>query len=168
MVIFAALIIIEAWGFNSYHSVQLVRVRTAGNVIMDVRNDPVARANRASRRPGGDDRIVELRKPMGLELVQNEEGNVFVKSIEPNGRADKSGSVFVGDQVKMVSATFGEDMWSCEGVGLTRVLSCIKVRNTKPVRIVLEAQDEEQEKKRRAMAFKELTPAEQQAKQKVN
>ncbi len=32
----------------------------------------------------------------------------------------------------MCSATFGDDMWSCRGVGLGRVLSAIKVRNSKP------------------------------------
>ena len=41
--------------------------------------------------------MVELRKPMGLELDEDEEGNVFVKSIDKGGRAEKTGSVFVGD-----------------------------------------------------------------------
>lgn len=67
----------------------------------------------------------------------------------------------------MVSATFGDDLWSCRGVGLTRVLSCINVRNTKPVKIVLEAANEAEEKKRRAIAFAELTEEEKEAKRKV-
>lgn len=66
----------------------------------------------------------------------------------------------------MASATFGEEMWSCRGVGLTRVLSVIKMRNTKPVKLVLEAANEAEEKKRRAIAFKELSEAEKLAKQK--
>lgn len=94
---------------------------------------------------------------MGMELDEDDKGNVFVKSIEKNGRAEKSGVVFVGDYVAMVSATFGEDLWSCRGVGLNRVLSCIKVRNNKPVVLVLEAANEAEEKKRRAIAYKELT-----------
>lgn len=80
-----------------------------------------------ARKAGADDRAVELKKPMGLVLDEDKQGNVFVVSIDKDGRADKSGKIFVGDQVKMVSATFGDDLWSCEGVGLTRVLSCIKV-----------------------------------------
>lgn len=60
-----------------------------------------------------------------MDLEEDENGNVYVKSIEKNGRADKSGMVFVGDIVAMVSATFGDDMWSARGVGLDRV-----VRNT--------------------------------------
>jgi len=133
------------------------------SLSMAVRNDGTARANRAARRSGAQDRMVELKKPMGLELDEDKEGNVFIKSIEPKGRADKTGMVFVGDQVKMVSATFGDDLWSCEGVGLTRVLSCIKVRNTKPVRLVLEAQNESEENKRRAIAFREPTEEEKAA-----
>jgi len=66
----------------------------------------------------------------------------------------------------MASATFGDEMWSCRGVGLTRVLSVIKMRNTKPVKLVLEAVNEAEEKKRRAIAFAELSEAEKLAKQK--
>lgn len=127
---------------------------------MEVANDAFARANREMRKASAEDRMVELRKPLGLELDEDKEGNVFVKSIEKNGRADKAGVVFVGDRVAMVSATFGDDLWSCRGVGLTRVLSCIKVRNTKPVTLVLEAATEAEEKKRRAIAFKEQTEEE--------
>lgn len=60
----------------------------------------------------------------------------------------------------MVSATFGEDMWSTRGVGLGRVLSAIKVRNTKPVKLALEAPTEAEEKKRRAIAYAEISDAE--------
>lgn len=51
-------------------------------------------------------------------------------------------------------------MWSCRGVGLNRVLSTIKVRNSKPVRLVLEAPNELEEKRRRAIAFKEKSDEE--------
>jgi len=68
----------------------------------------------------------------------------------------------------MVSATFGDDLWSCRGVGLTRVLSAIKVRNTKPVKLVLEAPNEAEEKKRRAIAFAELTAEQKAVKQKMD
>ena len=103
--------------------------------------------------------------PMGLELDEDKEGNVFVKSIDKNGRADKSGKVFVGDRVAMVSATFGDDMWSARGVGLNRVLVSIKSRNSKPVKLVLEAPNEAEEKKRRAIAFAELSAEQKAAKQ---
>merc|ERR1711871_1701634 len=94
-------------------------------------------------------------------------GNGFVKSMEPKGRAAKTGKVFVGDRIAMVSATFGDDMWSCRGVGLSRVLAAIKVRNTKPVKIALEASSEAEEKKRRAIAFAELSEKEKAKKQEM-
>lgn len=65
------------------------------------------KANRSMRQAGADERTVELLLPMGLELDEDKEGNVFVKSIEKGGRAEKTGKVFVGDIVAMASATFG-------------------------------------------------------------
>ena len=135
---------------------------------MEVKNDAAARANREMRRASATDRVVELRKPMGMELDEDKDGNVFVKSIEKGGRADKSGMVFEGDYVTMVSATFGEDLWSCRNVGLTRVLSCIKVRNTKPVKLVLEASTPAEEQRRRAIAYAPPSPEQIQAKKVVS
>jgi hypothetical protein len=44
-----------------------------------------------------------------------------------------------GDIVTMCSATFGGDMWSCRGVGLTRVLAAIRVRAGPTVKLVFES-----------------------------
>lgn len=126
---------------------------------MKVENDAFRKANRAMRQAGADERTIEIKMPLGLELAEDKEGNVFVKSIEKGGRAEKTGKVFVGDIVAMASATFGDEMWSCRGVGLGRVLSTIKMRNTKPVKLVLEAADEQEEKRRRAIAFAEVSEA---------
>ena len=38
----------------------------------------------------------------------------------------------------MCSATFGDQMWSCRGVGLTRVLAAIRVRAGPTVKLVFE------------------------------
>ena len=120
--------------------------RWTSQTKMAVNNDAFARANRAKRQADPGDRIVELRMPLGIELDEDKEGNVFVKKVEPSGRAAKSGKVFEGDYVSMVSATFGDDLWSARGVGLNRVLVSIKSRNTKPVTLVLEAKNEAEEK----------------------
>ena len=138
--------------------------RWTSQTKMAVNNDAFARANRAKRQADPGDRIVELRMPLGIELDEDKEGNVFVKKVEPSGRAAKSGKVFEGDYVSMVSATFGDDLWSARGVGLNRVLVSIKSRNTKPVTLVLEAKNEAEEKKRRAIAFKELSDEEKRIK----
>ena len=139
--------------------------RARRDLSMKVGNDAFSRQNRARRQADAGDRIVELRMPLGLELDEDKEGNVFVKKVEPGSRAAKSGMVFEGDYVAMVSATFGDDMWSARGVGLNRVLVTIKSRNTKPVKLVLEGPNEAEEKKRRAIAFKELSDEEKRLKQ---
>lgn len=132
----------------------------------DILNDAFTRNNRAARSAGATDRVVEIRQPLGLELDEDAQGNVYVKRVTKGGRADKTGKVFEGDIVAMVSATFGDDMWSARGVGLDRVVKSIQVRNTKPVKLALEARSEQEEKRRQAIAFRELTEAEKAAKQK--
>ena len=148
-------------------------------MLMKVENDAWRKEQRSMRKAGADERTIEIRMPLGLELDEDANGNVFVKSIDKGGRAEKTGKVFVGDIIAMASSTFGDDMWSCRGVGLTRVLSTIKVRNTKPVKLVLEAPTgnihkyiniqslqitsflmcmlEQEEKKRRAIAYAEVS-----------
>lgn len=153
----------RAWSLSNRGPVQLVSARA---LSMKVENDSFRKANREMRKASADERMVEIRMPMGLVLDEDRDGNVFVKEIDAGGRAEKTGKVFVGDRVAMVSATFGDDMWSCRGAGLTRVMSTIKVRNSKPVRLVLEAPTEAEEKKRRLIAFKELTASEKEAKKK--
>ena len=160
---------VSSWSMGLIKQTNTPRsISRRGNMVMEVKNDAAARANREMRRASATDRVVELRKPMGMELDEDKDGNVFVKSIEKGGRADKSGMVFEGDYVTMVSATFGEDLWSCRNVGLTRVLSCIKVRNTKPVKLVLEASTPAEEQRRRAIAYAPPSPEQIQAKKVVS
>jgi hypothetical protein len=106
----------------------------------------------------------EARRRVGRLVASVGSARTRPSTREGGGRAEKTGKVFVGDRVAMVSATFGEDLWSCRGVGLGRVMTTIKSRNTKPVKIVLEAATEAEEKKRRAIAFKELSDTEKAVK----
>ncbi len=43
--------------------------------------------NRAARKPGPLDRVVELQKPLGIVLEEDEKGNVYVKELSPAGNA---------------------------------------------------------------------------------
>ena len=58
----------------------------------------------------------------------------------------------------MCSATFGDDMWSTRGVGLTRVLAAIRVRAGPTVKLVFESQNQYQ--KKAAMSSKQAQAAE--------
>ena len=98
-----------------------------------------AKQNRAA---GTNDNLVELKRPLGLVLDEDDNGNVFVQTIAPKGNAARSGLVKEGDIVTMCSATFGSQMWSCRGVGLTRVLAAIRVRAGPTVSLVFESQNQ--------------------------
>jgi hypothetical protein len=49
--------------------------------------------------------------------------------------------------VTMCSATFGDEMWSCRGVGLSRVLAAIRVRSGATVKLVFESPTQAKMKK---------------------
>ena len=59
----------------------------------------------------------------------------------------------------MCSATFGDDMWSTRGVGLTRVLAAIRVRAGPTVKLVFESTN--QYEKKAAMSSKQARAAEE-------
>lgn len=106
------------------------------------------RSARAARSAGVNDRVVELRRPLGLVLDEDENGNVVVETVAPRGNAARTGLVKEGDIVTMCSATFGGDMWSTRGVGLTRVLAAIRVRAGPTVKLAFESSTETRTKAR--------------------
>jgi len=97
---------------------------------------------RANRSASADDRVVELKRPLGLVLDEDDSGNVYVETVAPRGNAARTGQVEEGDILVMCSATFGEQLWSTRGVGLTRVLAAIRVRAGPTVTLVLESPTE--------------------------
>ena len=95
---------------------------------------------RQSRSASTGDNMVELKRPLGLILKEDEvTGNVYVETVAPKGNAARTGQVKEGDIITMCSATFGDQMWSCRGVGLTRVLAAIRVRAGPTVSLVFES-----------------------------
>lgn len=106
----------------------------------------------------GTERSIELYKPLGLELAEDDKGQVFIKAIDRGSRADKSGIVFVGDFIRKLSANVGEELWNCETAGLATVLNHIRTGNAPTVKLVLEASNLEEEKHRRRIAFVKPPP----------
>jgi len=94
-----------------------------------------------SRSASSNDNLVELKRPLGLVLDEDDNGNVVVQTVAPRGNAARSGLVKEGDIVTMCSATFGDQMWS-RGVVLTRVLAAIRVRAGPTVSLVFESQNQ--------------------------
>jgi len=101
-------------------------------------NGAFMRRAREARNSDGEDNVVELRRPLGIVLKENADGDCYVETIAPKGNAARTGQVKQGDIVTMVSATFGNEMWSTRGVGLTRVLAAIRVKAGPTVKLALE------------------------------
>lgn len=110
-------------------------------------DDELTRFSRQQRSAGADDRVVELKRPLGLVLEEDADGNVYVETVAPRGNAARSGMVKEGDIVTMCSATFGDQMWSCRGAGLTRVLAAIRIRAGPTVKLVFESTTETKAKR---------------------
>lgn len=63
---------------------------TALNMASD---DDLLRSARSSRSAGADDNVVELRRPIGVVLTEDDNGNVYVETLAPKGNAARSGKV---------------------------------------------------------------------------
>lgn len=73
---------------------------------------------RAARSAGADDNVVELMRPLGLVLKQDDEtGNVYVDKIAPKGNAARSGKVCAG------CACYSIRSWYRNGAGVERTKS---------------------------------------------
>lgn len=133
----AAITVPSAMGFAPSSATCPARPLT--DLSMAKGDDEFNRWARASRSAGADENKVEMKRPLGLVLDEDDNGNVFVQTVAPKGNAARSGLVKEGDIVTMCSATFGDQMWSTRGVGLTRVLAAIRVRAGPTVSLVFES-----------------------------
>lgn len=128
-------------------SIDLTVTVGAKALFMAKNDDELARFSRQQRSAGADDRVVELKRPLGLVLEEDADGNVYVETVAPRGNAARSGLVKEGDIVTMCSATFGDQMWSCRGAGLSRVLAAIRIRAGPTVKLVFESANETKAKR---------------------
>lgn len=109
------------------------------------------------------DRKVTFRKPnqateglvLGLKFKESFGKAVYIEKILPNteaARLQAQGKIKEGDQVTMVSATFGDEMWSARGVGKYRLEKSIAVRQGMTISFVFENSDDgsKREMERRA------------------
>jgi len=103
------------------------------------------------------DRVVTFRKPnsattgllLGLQFRESFGKAVYVDKILPGteaARLEQQGKIKKGDQVTMVSATFGEELWSARGVGKYRLEKSIAVRQGATIKFVLENSDDSSKK----------------------
>merc|ERR1712023_524298 len=87
---------------------------------------------------------------------------VFIDKILPNteaARLKKEGKIKVGDEVTMVSATFGDEMWSSRGVGKYRLEKSIAVRQGMTISFVVESKDDNSKRRQQEMSKKQQAEA---------
>jgi C-terminal processing protease CtpA/Prc len=138
--IFAAVVAISVPSAMGFASAPATCPRASSTALSMAEEDQeFMRWAKQSRSAGSGDNKVELKRPLGLVLDEDDSGNVFVQTVAPKGNAARSGLVKEGDIVTMCSATFGDQMWSTRGVGLTRVLAAIRVRAGPTVSLVFES-----------------------------
>jgi len=144
-----------------------VQFRTGSSELCMASEEDVNRWAKAARQAGPNDRVVELRRPLGIVLNEDDSGNVYVETVAARGNAARTGLVNEGDIVTMCSATFGDQLWSCRGAGLTRILAAIRVRAGPTVTLVLENTNEKTNKvKNTAKAIKAAEDARRKAQEK--
>lgn len=122
------------------------RSRRITNLFMVEEDEDFLRWDKQSRSADSGDNLVEMRRPLGLVLDEDDDGNVFVRTVAPKGNAARTGLVKEGDIVIKCSATFGKQMWSTRGAGLSRVLAAIRVRAGPTVSLVFESTSQKQVK----------------------
>lgn len=92
---------------------------------------------------------VQVSKPLGIILEEDKNGDVFIAEVPPNSNGARAG-LKPGEKISMVSATFGNELWSVKGAGLTRVMKAIKVRIGTSVSVSLRVHDDDHEDKRQS------------------
>ena len=104
------------------------------------------------------DRVVSFRKPnqatkalmLGLKFRESFGKAVYIDKIIPGTEADrlkKAGQIKEGDQITMVSATFGDELWSARGVGKYRLEKSIAVRQGMTIQFVVEGSSSDDKKR---------------------
>merc|ERR1711871_979704 len=88
---------------------------------------------------------------LGLKFREGFGKGVFIDKIIPNteaARLKQQGKISEGDEVVMVSATFGDEMWSARGIGKYRLEKSIAVRQGMTISFVVENSSDKDMKKR--------------------
>lgn len=68
-------------------------------------DEDLLRWARSSRSAGVNDRVVELKRPLGLVLKEDDDGNVYVETVAPRGNAGRTG------QVRSFDASLVSRLW---------------------------------------------------------
>jgi len=85
-------------------------------------------------------RLVEINLPLGIVFEEKDGGDIYIKAVDASSDAYAQG-IRAGAQVAMVSATFGDEMWQAEKVGMTQYMNVINSRFGNSIRFALKKED---------------------------
>ena len=89
-----------------------VRATVRANASNESEQEPVP--------PGCARYAVELKKPLGMFLEEDKNGNIFVDELVPGGAAEKSGIIGVGDRLIATSAIVFNSSMDYGGVSVKK------------------------------------------------
>ena len=113
---------------------------------LSYRSAPVGSRKVTFRKPNAATQGLQL----GLKFKESTGKAVVIDKILPNteaARLETEGKIKPGDEVTMVSATFGDEMWSARGVGKYRLEKSIAVRQGMTISFVFESSDKVSKKR---------------------
>lgn len=121
------------------------------------------RADLSLRGAKAGSRVVTFAKPnmatdglmLGLKFKEGFGKAVYIDKILPRTEAAKlksKGLINEGDEVVMVSATFGDELWSARGVGKMRLEKSISVRQGMWIKFALESSDSDSKARQKQLS----------------
>jgi len=96
---------------------------------------------RSQREVDGSGRRVECSLPLGVEFEERDGGDIYIKSVEHGTDAWEHG-VRPGAHLTMVSATFGDEMWTTRKVGMSQFMTVLNSRFGATISLALEQEDQ--------------------------
>ena len=85
----------ECKAVNSIGNYGHVSIGCKETALKMANDDDLLRWARSARSANSEDRVVELKRPLGLVLNQDDSGNVYVETVAPRGNAARTGMVSV-------------------------------------------------------------------------
>mmetsp|Transcript_14171 Transcript_14171/g.19914 ORF Transcript_14171/g.19914 Transcript_14171/m.19914 type:complete len:109 (+) Transcript_14171:129-455(+) len=80
--------------FTSAFVVPQTATQSSASTKLFMANDEdLLRWARSSRSASTEDRVVELKRPLGVVLNEDDNGNVYVETLAPKGNAARTGQV---------------------------------------------------------------------------
>lgn len=103
--------------------------------------DPDEVGTRSQRAVDSNARLVECDLPLGVVFEEKDGGDIYVKDVDDRSSAWRQG-VRPGAQLTMISATFGDEMWTARKVGLTQFYTVLNSRFGSTIRLALEKENQ--------------------------